>query len=408
MKLTTDQLEEGMLVAGNVLDINRRLLIPKGDRIEKRHIRVLKIWGIQEVEIIGEEDEVPAGALTPEDALDEARKALIRVFENVDVNHPALMEIYRISVRHRAEQTGLPLTVSHGPEGLSPSPERFTDQIPSKLRRENIKLPETPLMVAELNKVIDNPYASASDIAAIVNQSASLSALLLRIVNSVFYNFAEKIDSISWAVTLVGTTEIVNLAYGISIMEAFKDIPRQVIDVQSFIRHSLFCGILSRVLGAHKNLVKTEQLFVAGLLHDIGRLVMYKYYPEHSRALLSLRDAQEKPLYRVEDESGGFRHAHVGYYLMKKWNLPEDLVDSIFHHHTPSRAKDPLKAGIVHLADTITVGLGMGTSGETYIPLFDQAAWRQLQLSPSLFEPAVRQALHQMKFLGIISQGEEK
>jgi HD-like signal output (HDOD) protein len=403
MKLTPDQLEEGMLVAGNVLDINHRLLIPRGERIEKRHIRVLKIWGIQEVAIVGEEDEVPARSLTPEDALAEARKTMARVMENVDINHPALMEIYRLSVRYRAEQPELPFV--DAPAAPVLKPERFADQIPPKLRNENLKLPETPLMVAELNKVIDNPYASASDIAAIVNQSASLSALLLRIVNSVFYNFAEKIDSISWAVTLIGTTEVVNLAYGISIMEAFKDIPRQVIDVQSFIRHSLFCGILSRILGARKNLVQTEQLFVSGLLHDIGRLVMYKYYPEHSHALLSLRDEQQKPLYRVEEEFGGIQHAAIGYYLMKKWNLPGELVDVIFHHHTPCRAKDPLKAGIVHLADIITVGMGMGTSGEVYIPVFDQAAWRKLELSPSLFEPAVRQALHQLKFLGIFSQG---
>lgn len=404
MKVTPDLLEEGMLVAENVLDINRRLLIPKGDRIEKRHIRVLKIWGVQEVDIVGGDDDLPTRFMTPEDALEQARTSSRQIFRNVDVDHPAIMEIYRLCVRHRAERPGLQFTGEL--TGPVSRPEGFSNPIPPRLRDKDIKLPETPLVVAELNKVVDNPYASASDIAAIVNRSASLSALLLRIVNSAFYNFTEKIDSISWAVTLIGTTEIVNLAYGVSIMGVFRDIPKKVIDVEAFIRHSLFCGILSRILGAHKNLVQTEQLFVAGLLHDIGRLVVYKYYPEHSLALLSLRDEHHQPLYRVEEEFGGFRHAVLGYYLMKKWNLPESLVDTISHHHTPSRARDLVKAGIVHLADIIATGLGMGSSGESSIPLFDRAAWRHLAVSPSLFEPAVRQTLHQLKYLGSFHQGE--
>ncbi len=404
LKISPDQIEEGMLLASDVVDINYRLLIPQGERIEKRHIRILKIWGIPEVEIAGSEDTMLSTESLPlEDAVAEAEKTGKRIFQYVDINHPAIMEIFRLSVKHRSmspqiHQTGV---LKKKP----PKFKKFNDQIPPKIKTNNIKLPETPLIISELNEVIENPYASASDIAKIVNKSTSLSALLLRIVNSAFYNFPEKIDSISWAVTLIGTKEIVNLAFGISVMDVFTNIPKEIIDVQSFIRHSLFCGILSRILGAHKNLVQTEQLFVSGLLHDIGRLVIYKYYPDNSIAFLSLKDKLNQPLYKIEQKYGGIRHTHVGYYLMKKWNLPSELVDSIFYHHSPTQALDPIKSGIVHIADIITTGLGVGTSGESYVPFFDKAAWNKLGISPGLFESVIPQALHQLKFLGIFNQG---
>ncbi len=404
LKITPDQIEEGMLLAKDVVDINYRLLIPQGERIEKKHIRILKIWGVQEVKIVdSEETMLNTESLSSEDAVAEAKKAGERIFQHVDINHPAIMEIFRLSLKHRSRSPHI-----HQVDALkkkSPKFKKFDDQIPPKIKTNNIKLPETPLIISELNEVIENPYASATDIAKIVNKSTSLSALLLRIVNSVFYNFPEKIDSISWAVTLIGTKEIVNLAFGISVMDVFKNIPKEMIDVQSFIRHSLFCGILSRILGAHKNLVHTEQLFVSGLLHDIGRLVIYKYYPDQSMALLSLKDKLKRPLYQIEHEFGGIRHTHVGYYLMKKWNLPSELVDNIFYHHSPNKAREPIKPGIVHIADIITTGLGIGTSGESYVPFFDEAVWNKLAISPGLFEPVIRQALHQLKFLGIFNQG---
>ncbi len=404
LKITPDQIEEGMLLARDVVDINYRLLIPQGERIEKKHIRILKIWGVQEVEVAGSEDTTPNTESLPlKDAVAEAEKTGRRIFQYVDIDHPAIMEIFRLSVEHRSKTPQIHNV--DGMEKLSRKFEKFTDQIPPKIKTNNIKLPETPLIISELNEVIENPYASASDIAEIVNKSTSLSALLLRIVNSAFYNFPEKIDSISWAVTLIGTKEIVNLAFGISVMDVFTNIPKEMIDVQSFIRHSLFCGILSRILGAHKNLVQTEQLFVSGLLHDIGRLVIYKYYPDNSMALLSLKDKLNQPLYRVEQEYGGIRHSHVGYYLMKKWNLPNELVDNIFYHHNPSAAQDPIKSGIIHIADIITTGLGIGTSGESYVPFFDKTAWNKLGITPGLFESVIRQALHQLKFLGIFNQG---
>ena len=141
-------------------------------------------------------------------------------------------------------------------------------------------MPEIPSVVFELNEVISNPMSSAEQIAEVVNRSPSLTALLLKIVNSSFYGFPSKIGKVSHAVTLIGTREISSLALGISILSLFKNIPKNIFDMYSFLKHSLACGILSRVLAAHLNSSQTEQLFVSGLLHDLGRLILYIHFPE--------------------------------------------------------------------------------------------------------------------------------
>ncbi len=87
--------------------------------------------------------------------------------------------------------------------------------------------------------------------------------------------------------SLIGTREISGLALGISVLSIFKNIPKETIDMHSFLRHSLACGLLSRVFAAHKNIPQTEQMFVSGLLHDLGRLILYIYFPDESRNILA-------------------------------------------------------------------------------------------------------------------------
>ena len=169
-------------------------------------------------------------------------------------------------------------------------------------------MPEIPAVVFELNEVIANPLSSAEHIAEVVNRSPSLTALLLKIVNSSFYGFPSKIDKVSHAVTLIGTREISGLALGISILSIFKNIPKEIIDMYSFLKHSLACGILSRVLAAHLNSNQTEQLFVAGLLHDLGRLILYIHFPKESHNIITRSRNRSKLLFEEEKDYLGCDH----------------------------------------------------------------------------------------------------
>jgi putative nucleotidyltransferase with HDIG domain len=238
-----------------------------------------------------------------------------------------------------------------------------------------------------------------------VNRSPSLATLLLKIVNSSFYGFPSKINNISRAVTIIGTREITGLALGLSIVKAFKDIPKDVLDMRSFLRHSIACGIISRILAAKKNIPQTEQMFVSGLLHDVGRLIIYQYFPDQAMTLLGLAARSDNLLYQQEKSFLGGSHTLIGKYLLKEWKLPLELENNIYFHHNPSAAEDTVQAVIIHLADIIVNALRFGSTGERFVPFFDDKAWDNLKISPGSFETIIQHATRQLVPLESFFQG---
>ena len=396
----TDKIKSGQILAADVRDINGRLLLSKGQPIEPNHIRIFKIWGISEVQLFGADghsdtsDSQMASAM-----IEQTEKSVKTLFCHVDLEHPAIKEIYRISVQFRCKHEIMVEGDCLNVDNQSiPRQSREKDFL-KKLRKKKIILPEIPSLAFQLNKVIENPMSSAEDIARVVSRSPSLTAVLLKIVNSSFYSLPSKISTVSHAVSLIGTQEISILALGISVLTVFKKIPKQTIDMRSFIRHSLICGLLSRVFAAYKNVPHTEQLFVSGLLHDLGRLILYNYFPDESRNVLARSRKRDNLLYKEEKNYLGCDHAQLGVQLMRHWKLPLVLEDNILHHHKPSDTNQSVPATIVHLADIIGNSLGIGSSGEKFIPPLDDNAWSNLNLSPSSFETIIGQATHQFHAL---------
>ena len=393
-----NKLKPGMLLDQEVRDINGRLLLEMNKKIQPAHIRIFKIWGVTEVNIRGNNGngskDTSTGPADPE-LIEQIKENTQDLFRYVDLEHPAIKEIFRISVlfrcKHNLSENENTIHLAESDTGQAPVEIDFLQ----KLNKENITLPEIPSIVFELNEVIANPLSSGEDIAQVVHRSPSLTALLLKIVNSPFYGFPSKIDKISLAVTLIGTREISGLALGISLISLFNNIPKEILSMYSFLRHSLACGIISRILAAQKSLPQTEQLFVSGLLHDLGRLILYSYFPEESRNLLSRARSSDTLLYLQEDDYLGCNHTHLIKHLLEQWKLPMVLENNVFFHHSPCEAKQPVPATLVHLADIITNGLGIGTSGERFVPPLDHAAWENLGLSPTCFDVVTKQATHQ-------------
>jgi len=404
--IAVDHLKLGMVLNEDVRDINTRLLLSKGQKIDPKHIRILKIWGVGEVNVVGDA-QTGSTTLPPVDPEKErqVKDQVGRLFKYLDLRHPIVSEICQVALLHRlreaseADRDAEPVQIQ-GPGELS-RPEGLRQQI----FQLDIQLPEAPVIISELNEVIADPLATSNDVARVVNTSPSLSALLLRIVNSAYYGFSSKIDRISRAVTIIGTKEISGLALGISVMQAFNDIPRHIIEMEAFIRHSLACGTIARILAARGNMAETEQLFVAGLLHDIGKLVIFKYYPEHARACLHLAASSATSLFEAEKTVVGLNHAQVGRYLLEKWKLPRNLTDIVVFHHAPAKAADPVKAGIVQLADLITHGLAIGSSGEFSVPGFEDSATQAVGIGPHTIPSVVRQIVHQLGPMEAIFSG---
>jgi HD-like signal output (HDOD) protein len=395
--IAVDNLEQGMIVSEDVRDINTRLLLSKGQKIVPKHIRILKIWGVTEVNIVGAQPERTVDMLTvdPEKEM-RAQATLDMVFKHLNLQNQLLSEIYRTSLAYRLQGESFQPSVAEfeafkGSEVLS-KPE----QIRQRIQKIDAKLPEAPTIISELNEVIADPLATSNDVALVVNKSPSLAALLLKIVNSAYYGFPSRIDRISRAVTIIGTKETSGLAMGICVMRAFKDIPAELIDMQAFIRHSLACGMVARILGALKNMEETEQLFVSGLLHDIGKLIVLKYFPEYTQSYMRLAASSGECVFCAEKAVLGLDHTQIARHLLEKWRLPSGLENNVVFHHAPAKASDPIKAGIVQLADLISNGLGIGTSGEHSVPSCDEAVLESIGVSAGTLQMVIRQAVHQL------------
>jgi HD-like signal output (HDOD) protein len=400
-----DNLEVDMILSEDVRDVKSRLLLTKGQKIQPKHIRIFKIWGIIEVNVAETRNRKNTAELNIDrDQLERITEETKYLFKHVDRSHPAIKELFRISLLHRSRQQSN-ICKNVAPSYDADFKEHSIWDVKKMIAGREIKLPEMPSTAFELNEIVADPTASAHSIAEVVNKSPSLATLLLKIVNSSFYGFPSKINNISRAVTIIGTREITGLALGLSIVKAFKDIPKEVIDISSFLRHSIACGIISRILAAKKNIPQTEQMFVGGLLHDIGRLIIYQYFPDQAMALLSLAAKSDNILYQQENRLLGGNHSLIGKYLLKEWQLPFELENNIFFHHNPSAAHDPANAAIIHLSDIMVNALRLGSSGERFVPIFDDKAWDILDISPGNFEMIIQHAIHQLVPLESFFQG---
>jgi len=235
-----------------------------------------------------------------------------------------------------------------------------------------------PDVCIEIFDILESHRASATTIAEIITTDPNLTARLLRIVNSPFYKVQGKIDTISRAITMIGVTELYNLVIAISAVKSFSNIPSVVVDIDNFWRHSLLTGILTRTLARRCNVLHPERLFVAGLLHDIGSLVIYSQAPEDAKVLVLSAMGDEDILYKSELKTFGFSHASVGHRLLDGWNLPSTMTEAIRCHHIPDEADGAaMETALVHIAEAYANQLSFGSfssmpASEAYI---DPVAW---------------------------------
>jgi len=267
-----------------------------------------------------------------------------------------------------------------------------THSSPRDLLRGYVEVSSLPMIHIRLDEAINNPRKSMADIAKIIREDPGLTARLLRIVNSAFYNFPSRVDTISQAVTIIGTQQLGALALATSVMQLFKGIPEEFVSMDSFWRHSVACGLAARVIGTLRREPNPERLFVAGILHDIGRLVMFTKATDGSRdAFVRARD-QNILLVDAERDAVGFTHAVVGGVLLQTWKLPGILEEVVMFHHNPQAAtKFPMETSIVHIADIIAHAMELGSSGEHFVPPLNGEAWERLGLQISVLPSVVEQ-----------------
>ncbi len=186
---------------------------------------------------------------------------------------------------------------------------------------ELISLPEVYLRVRQL---MDDPDSDIYDFAEVISVDPNLTSRVLKVVNSAYFGFPEPVDSIPRAVNMIGIGQLHNMVLGISAISSL-DLPNDVMPLDTFWRASLFAGVLARLLGERIKLAKNDHLFIAGLLHEIGHIVLYSKFPLQAIAAQKLADEQGKKIHEAEMEVIGCHYGDIGAMLMANWNLPQNL-----------------------------------------------------------------------------------
>jgi HD-like signal output (HDOD) protein len=225
----------------------------------------------------------------------------------------------------------------------------------------NARLVSLPAVYLRLKELLAQPDFSMADVAMIIGQDPALTTRLLRLVNSPYFGLAAKIDTVFRAVSMLGTRQVHDLALATSVANSFAGMPTGVMDMRTFWRRSIFCGLASRELAKAAGVQDSERLFVAGLLRDIGHLVMYQTVPEPCRESMLAAEQREQPLYLVERELIGIDYARVGGVLMRQWQLPNSLREATEFHIEPRRALEfPMDTYLVHLAALLVTAAETG------------------------------------------------
>ena len=223
----------------------------------------------------------------------------------------------------------------------------------------NIKqLASFPDVAFRIDAMVSDENAGASEFGAAIEADPALSVALLRIANSSLYHSGGEIGSVAQAVTVVGLRQVRDLAFGICAREAFDGIPNELITVEDFWKHSLYCATAAQSLATSVRACPGESLFTCGLLHDIGHLVMFNQAPNRCRKALQLSLDTNDGLtpFLSEREVFGFDHAAVGAELARQWQLPDNLRKCIEFHHEPFAEEEiPDSVLVVHAANSIAV-----------------------------------------------------
>lgn len=212
---------------------------------------------------------------------------------------------------------------------------------------ELISLPEVYL---KLRRLMDDPRSDIYDFAEVISVDPNLSSRVLKVVNSAYFGFPEPVDSIARAVNMLGIGQLHNMVLGISAMSSLE-LPNDIMPLNTFWRASLFAGVLARLLGERMKLVTSEHLFIAGLLHEIGHLVLYSKFPLQALAARQIAEQQGKQIHEAEMQLLGCHYGDIGAMLMANWNLPDNLQILTRNQPVPADA-DALKieTTLMHLA----------------------------------------------------------
>ena len=249
-------------------------------------------------------------------------------------------------------------------------------------------LPTIPSNLKRISMMLEKPRLTLDDLARFISSDPVLTTKVLKMVNSASYGFPGRISSVSHAIMLLGLNAIRGLLLGVSVFDLMQK------NMYGLWDHSCACAVASRCIAQKKKLKEPEEVSTCALLHDIGKVIIMLQYPDEYEQ--ALRSSQEKKItiYEAEKLFLAASHAEVGCWLAQKYQFPANLIEVIGFHHRPQSARQaPMETAIVHVADIFVRAMGVGFSGDNFVPKVQPAAWEMLSLS----EQDIRDILMQVE-----------
>ncbi|MCR4315731.1 MAG: HDOD domain-containing protein [Planctomycetes bacterium] len=267
-------------------------------------------------------------------------------------------------------------------------------QIVSKKLQSITDIPTIPTVIAKLNDVLRTPHSNVKDVGAILNQDQALAAKTLRLVNSAYYGFSGKIDNINRAIIILGFNKVRNLALSISVIDLFKGKESSSLNFLAFWEHSIGTAVIAEQLANELESSEVEDAFVAGLLHDLGKLIIALHLKEDQAKVVEMMQADNMFSFDAEREIIGANHGKIGELIAEQWKFPENLARAMGYHHQPDRSRQHRElVFLIHTADVLAHAIGFGAENEYACPGISDEVWEQLALTPSKIDAVYERAI---------------
>lgn len=238
------------------------------------------------------------------------------------------------------------------------------------VRSRKTQLPTLPVIVEKILRLAGDDRTSATDLAEFISKDQAIANKILKLSNSAYYGLMKEVETISRAITIIGFNEVVGLTIGMSVFSTFRKEDLQgLIDMRDLWLHSIGCALAAKEIAKKAGCNEPEQVFLNGLLHDMGKVILAVYFPEDYRPVLEDSKTSKIPLHRKEKEWLGVDHAKLSGLLMENWHFPDAILMPCRFHHDPVQCpkNNRQNAVIVELANFMCKSAGIGNSGNLAI-----------------------------------------
>lgn len=397
-----------MRLARPICDADGKLVAGGGTALAPPVVRTLRKMAIQTV-LVADGPDVPSWERAR--PLDETLADLDRRFDREPAcgSSTALREAVARHLRTRTASLGEEDSLAPAPPaaGAASRPESDTSPaVPKETGRRHAaepadlehvnpqalqqrlrrlrNLPTLPKLLARVIAALEDPEVNFDSVAELIEIDQALTAQILRLANSAFFSAQGTVSSVTQALVMLGVV----VSRSVILSSGMLDV--RTVALRGFWEHSLGCAVASGALAKVTGLASPEEVTAAGLLHDLGKVALFKELPDVFEHVVARAGAEGRAFREVEQTVVGMDHCEIVAPLIEKWNFPACLGEPIMFHHRPARARAARhETAIVHVANSLVRAVGYGSGGDARVGALDPSAWALLELTPAHLDEAL-------------------